>query len=112
MTLREQLEDTEIALHIAQVDCEKWKARAIKLAKFLGIRDCDIDDFEIFEHGRLVDADELQKKYPYGKSYCGVEFNAGITHILNNTPTVLDATMGYKMLNYCCCAKSRVGDEE
>ena len=62
MTLREQLEDTEIALHIAQVDCEKWKARAIKLAKALGIRDCDIDDYKIAEHGRLIDADELLTK--------------------------------------------------
>ena len=47
MTIQERLEDTEIALHIAQADCEKWRARAIKLAKFLGIRVCDIDDFNL-----------------------------------------------------------------
>lgn len=47
MTIQERLEDTETALHIAQVERDKWKARAIKLAKFLGIRDCDIDDFNI-----------------------------------------------------------------
>ena len=112
MTIKERLEDTETALHIAQVDGNKWKARALKLAKILGIRDCDIDDFEIFDHGRLIDADELQKKYPYSKNYCGVEFNAEITQILNNTPTVLDATMGYKMLNYCCTNPMKEGDGE
>ena len=47
MTTQEKLEDAEIALYIAQAYGNKWKARAIKLAKFLGIRDCDIDDFEI-----------------------------------------------------------------
>ena len=45
MNMQEWLEDVETALHIAQMDRDKWKERAIKLAKALGIRDCDIDDF-------------------------------------------------------------------
>lgn len=37
-------EDLQDALHIAQTERDKWKARAIKLANILGIRSCDIDD--------------------------------------------------------------------
>ena len=59
MTTKERLEDTEIALHIAQVERDKWKARALKLAKVLGIRDCDIDDFKMAEHGDLKDVSQL-----------------------------------------------------
>ena len=38
--------DLQDALHIAQVERDKWKARAIKLANILDIRDCDIDSYE------------------------------------------------------------------
>ena len=39
-------EDLQDALRIAQTERDKWKARAIKLAAILGIRDCDIDNYE------------------------------------------------------------------
>lgn len=39
-------EDLQDALHIAQVERDKWKARAVKLANILVIRDCDIDDYK------------------------------------------------------------------
>ena len=109
MTTQEKLEDAEIALYIAQAYGNKWKARAIKLAKFLGIRDCDIDDFEIFEHGRLIDVDEIKRKH--FKRDC-VYLGDDAVEILDDAPTVLDATMGYKMLNYCCTNPMKEGDGE
>ncbi len=39
-------EDLQDALHIAQIERDKWKERAIKLANALGIRSCDIDSYE------------------------------------------------------------------
>lgn len=42
----EPCEDIKDALHIAQTDRDKWKARAKKLAKIIGIRDCDIDQYK------------------------------------------------------------------
>lgn len=42
----ESYEDLKDALHIAQTDRDKWVARAKKLAKILGIRDCDIDQYK------------------------------------------------------------------
>lgn len=42
----EPCEDIKDALHIAQTDRDKWKARAEKLAKIIGIRDCDIDQYK------------------------------------------------------------------
>ena len=42
----EPCEDIKDALHIAQVDRDKWANRAKKLAKIIGIRDCDIDQYK------------------------------------------------------------------
>lgn len=72
MTIQERLEDTETALHIAQVDGDKWKARAIKLAEILGIRDSDIDDFDLNNatNGEVIKAlfpDARVDDYDYGK---------------------------------------------
>ena len=61
MTIQERLEDTETALHIAQVDRDKWKARAIKLAKVLGIKDCDIDDFN---PQNMTNGDVIEAMFP------------------------------------------------
>ena len=61
MTTQEKLEDAETALHIAQVDRDKWKTRAIKLAKFLGIRDCDIDDFDL---NNATNGDVIKALFP------------------------------------------------
>lgn len=61
MTIQERLEDTETALHIAQVDRDKWKARAIKLAEILGIRDCDIDDFDL---NNATNGDVIKAMFP------------------------------------------------
>lgn len=36
-------EDLRDVLHIAQEDRDKWKERALALAKLLGISECDID---------------------------------------------------------------------
>lgn len=46
MTREETCEDIKDALHIAQTDRDKWAARAKKLAKIIGIRDCDIDQYK------------------------------------------------------------------
>ena len=44
-----QIEDVGTALRIAQAERDKWKKRAQKLAKIMGIRDCDIDDLMVPE---------------------------------------------------------------
>lgn len=45
MTDKERLEDLQNALHIAQTDRDKWKTRALGLAKILEIKDCDIEKY-------------------------------------------------------------------
>ena len=45
--LPKEQEDLRDALHIAQTERDKWKERAAKLAAILGIRDCDIDNYEV-----------------------------------------------------------------
>lgn len=52
--------DLQDALHIAQVERDKWKARAIKLANILDIRDCDIDSYEGSKEAR--DDDRRSKR--------------------------------------------------
>lgn len=76
MTIKERLEDTETALHIAQVDGGKWKARAIKLAEILGIRDCDIDDFDL---SNATNGDVIKAMFPNISIY-----EHGSTYSVNN----------------------------
>lgn len=45
MTDKERLEDLQDALRIAQTDRDKWKTRALGLAKILKIKDCDIEKY-------------------------------------------------------------------
>ena len=51
-------------------------------------------------HGRLIDADELKKQAVFMDT----------ARLINNAPTILDATMGYKMLNYCCTNPMKEGE--
>lgn len=49
----ETLRDVEDALHIAQTDRDKWKARAEKLAKMMDIMDYQIDTIEECKYEKI-----------------------------------------------------------
>ena len=56
MTKDEIIDDLHDALHIAQTEMKRWRARAQKCAKMLGIRDMDIDFLD--EGKRREDLDD------------------------------------------------------
>ena len=42
-------------------------------------------------HGRLIDADEIKRKYPLAYNDFGMEINIGIHDAVNKAPTVIEA---------------------
>lgn len=53
-------------------------------------------------HGRLIDADKL--KAWFFRSYSNEEnySNIDVKNVIDDAPTILEATLDYKMMNYSC----------
>ena len=52
---------------------------------------CIMNGTVLPEHGRLIDADAIKKKYPLMYNDFGMEFNNGIHEALDEAPTILEA---------------------
>ena len=82
----------------------------ISMAVMDSVRDADCPLVPVPDHGRLIDADALIERMEELKKQAMTDgfdlgelwYSAFVQHV-RLSPTIIPASMGYMMQNYCCC---------